>query len=161
MRIIGSPSKRAALVMSSLVVATILMTGCQRSYSTTERTDSPRQSGSGNDTSDEGANPSGNEMLAKLSAGVALPQMLPNGTQIGFSVDYRFGGSNKGNETQYYWIIEPDQGEPYAEPVQLSDQGTLQTFVPWMPGDGPFRCYLAKGSADGTHVAISPSIALK
>ena len=74
---------------------------------------------------------------------------------MGFSIDYEFVAGSPESDAEYFWIIEPSQGEPYAEAVQLSSKGALQTFVPWVKSDGPFRSYLGKGDGKGSYEAIS------
>jgi hypothetical protein len=64
-----------------------------------------------------------------LSAGVALPQLLPEGTQIGVSVDYKVSGRLNGS-ARYALVVESSAG-PIAVPVKLSPEGgTLQGFLP-------------------------------
>lgn len=82
----------------------------------------------------------------RLSAGVALPQNLPSGTAMGFSVDYRYvqGGPEAGS--RYVWVIQGNQPDPFRQDVQLQQDGTLQTFVPpWRPEHGPFQCHIEDG----------------
>jgi hypothetical protein len=79
----------------------------------------------------------------KLSAGVALPQSMPAGAAMSFSVDYRFTEGLPA-ATPYVWVIERSWGEPAKVPVTLDDrEGNLMTFVPqWRPNDGPFQAHL-------------------
>ncbi len=89
----------------------------------------------------------------KLSAGVALPQSLPIGTVMAFSVDYRFtGGGQRGSS--YVWVIVPEKGQPVRQPVQLKPHGTLQGFFELRPENGPFKSHIE--DAQGTR--ISPSV---
>lgn len=65
----------------------------------------------------------------QLSAGVALPQLLPEGTQIGVSVDYRIRGKLNTSST-YFLVVTSSAGE-IAVPVELLPSGgTLQGFCP-------------------------------
>jgi hypothetical protein len=65
----------------------------------------------------------------QLSAGVALPQLLPEGTQIGVSVDYRVRGELNGSAS-YFLVVSSSEGE-IAFPVEVSASGgTLQGFCP-------------------------------
>jgi hypothetical protein len=79
----------------------------------------------------------------KLSAGVALPQTMPEGAAMSFSVDYRFTEGLPA-ATPYVWVIERSWGEPAKVPVTLDDrEGNLMTFVPqWRPNEGPFQAHL-------------------
>jgi hypothetical protein len=82
-----------------------------------------------------------------LSAGVALPQLLPEGTQIGVSVDYRVRGNL--NASRHVLVIE-SAVETIAVPVELSSQGgTLQGFCPLSvrPEHKPFRARIEELSA--------------
>jgi hypothetical protein len=84
----------------------------------------------------------------KLSAGVALPQSLPTGTAMGFSVDYRFTQGGPGTVSRCVWVIEASRADqPVRQDVQLQTEGTLQMFVPqWRPEHGPFRCHIESAS---------------
>ncbi len=65
----------------------------------------------------------------QLSAGVALPQLLPEGTQIGVSVDYRVRGKLN-SSASYFLVVSSSEGE-IAFPVEItSSGGTLQGFCP-------------------------------
>ena len=82
----------------------------------------------------------------RLSAGVALPQSLPTGTAMGFSVDYQFVQGSPETASRYVWVILGNQPEPVRQDVQLRPEGTLQVFVPqWRPEHGPFRCHIEDG----------------
>lgn len=87
------------------------------------------------------------QLRIKLSAGVALPQSLPTGTAMGFSVDYRFTGGHPNPSSHYVWVIEPSKGEPVRREVKLKDEGTLPPmFVPGLrPENGPFRTHVEDG----------------
>jgi len=61
-------------------------------------------------------------------AGVALPQSLPEGTQIGVSVDYKINGGLK--SSRFVLVIESSAGQ-ITVPVKLSPMGgTLAGFLP-------------------------------
>ena len=93
----------------------------------------------------------------KLSAGVALPQSLPTGTAMGFSVDYQFIGGRPG-PSPYLWVIQPGNGQTAKQPVQLQPQGTLQVFIlQFRPENGPFHTHIE--DAQGNR--LSPSLLLK
>lgn len=99
----------------------------------------------------------------KLSAGVALGQTTLEGTVMMFSVDYRFLNDARPQEgMRYAWVIEPGQGEPLEQEVQLRRQSTLQAIVPqWRPENGPFICHIDELSPDGTRRTISERYALR
>lgn len=89
-------------------------------------------------------NPNVDEWPVRLSAGLALPQTLPNGTAIGFSVDFRFRKSKPNPEEQYVWEIKDGKGIIRRLAVNLSGlRGTLQQFVPIRPEEGPFVSRIA------------------
>lgn len=90
-----------------------------------------------------GAATPGQTLPIRLSAGTALPQTLPEGTAMGFSVDYQFAGARPEPNTRYFWVIERAQGLPTKQPVQLKPQGTLQRFIgDFRPEQGPFQTHL-------------------
>lgn len=83
--------------------------------------------------------------LAHLSAGVAVPQSLPNGTQIGVSVDYKVTGQLHPSAT-YVLVVVSSAGE-IVVPVKLSPQGgTIQGFLDLSvrPEHKPFEAFLAE-----------------
>jgi hypothetical protein len=88
--------------------------------------------------------------VIRLRAAVALPQSLPTGTAMGFSVDYQFVGGGPNSHVQYVWVIKPPSGPALESAVQLESRGTLQTFViPWGPvrGDYQMRIDAVTGSS--------------
>lgn len=94
---------------------------------------------------------------ATLSAAVALAMTGPEGTMMGFSVDYRLQGGPP-STGPYYWVIEGAAGKIYRLPVKLDVQGNLMLVVPeWRPEDGPFRCHLE----DAAGRAISATVDMK
>ena len=94
----------------------------------------------------------------QLSAGVALPQTLPDGTVMSFSVDYQFAQGQPDPNAAYVWVIERSQGTPSRQPKKLSPRGTLQGFVAeFRPEQGPFQTYLE----DGRGNRISPTAPLR
>jgi hypothetical protein len=80
----------------------------------------------------------------RLSAGVALPQTLPDGTAMGFHVDYQFvqGQPPSNSQNRYFWVIRRAQGQPARLGVQLQQKGELDTFIPWRPEEGPFQSHI-------------------
>lgn len=79
----------------------------------------------------------------RLSTGVALPQTLPEGTAMGFSVEYQVTQGQPLPAERYYWVIERAQGPPARLPVQLQPRGTLERFFSdFRPEHGPFQTHL-------------------
>jgi hypothetical protein len=104
---------------------------------------------------------SGGGKFISLSAGVALPQLLPEGTQIGVSVDYRLSGSLK-TSSRYFLVVESKAGE-IALPVTLEPAGgTLQGFLPLAirPEHEPFRAQIDELPAGGKRTMVSNSAVL-
>lgn len=98
----------------------------------------------------------------KLSAGVALPQSLPTGTTMGFSVDYVFQRGQPSPRMKVVWVIEGARGGKAEIPVHLRARGSLSTFVPGAkPQHGPFQCYLVLVSTSGQRQPISSRVAMK
>ncbi|MEX2173665.1 MAG: hypothetical protein WD872_04835 [Pirellulaceae bacterium] len=64
-----------------------------------------------------------------LSAGVAVPQSLPEGTQIGVSVDYEIRGELH-RSSRYYLVVESSVGETRVEVTLSPTGGTIQGFCP-------------------------------
>ncbi len=85
----------------------------------------------------------------RLSTGVALPQTLPTGTAMGFSVDYQFTQGGPNPSSPYVWVVEPSKGPPAKMAVQLKQRGTLQTFVHKLrPEHGPFTSHIEDGQGN-------------
>ncbi len=83
----------------------------------------------------------GTDIQVDLSAAVALPMTGPEGTMMGFSVDYRLKGAGAPSQSSYVWVIEGRPGKVYRLPVKLNVQGNLMFVIQdWRPEDGPFRC---------------------
>jgi hypothetical protein len=94
--------------------------------------------------------------VVKLSAGVALPQLGPEGTLMMFSVDYRFMEGSPDPGSQYAWVIEPAKGEPLEQPIQAKRAGNLQAIAPqWRPENGPFKSRIDEVKSDGTRRTLS------
>jgi hypothetical protein len=98
----------------------------------------------------------------RLSAGVALPQLLPEGTQIGVSVDYRLTG-RLNPSSQYALVIESGAGT-IGVPVELSPQGgTIQGFCPASvrPEHKPFNARIVElvpGSRSQTPISNTAAL---
>ena len=113
------------------------------------------QPASGQATPSQSAAP--RSAFVKLSAGVALPQSLPMGTVMAFSVDYRFAGGGQSGAS-YFWVIVPDKGQPVRQPIQLQAHGTLQGFCQQLrPENGPFKSHIE--DAQGTRISSSVPMA--
>ncbi|MHB8898732.1 MAG: hypothetical protein ACYC6Y_08300 [Thermoguttaceae bacterium] len=98
------------------------------------------------------------EETIRLSAGTALPQSLPTGTAMGFSVDYQFQASPPSGAVNLAWVIEGGKGQVLKQPVQMATQGTLQGFVPELrPEDGPFSTHIE----DPSGRRLSRSVSLR
>jgi hypothetical protein len=99
----------------------------------------------------------------QLSAGVALPQLLPEGTQLGVSVDYRVTGQLQ-QSSRYVLVVSSSEGEIAVE-IELAPQGgTLQGFCPpsVRPEHKPFTARieeLAPGSRSRTAISNTASLA--
>jgi hypothetical protein len=94
----------------------------------------------------------------KLSAGVALPQLGPEGTLMMFSVDYRFMEGAPNPAAKYAWVLEPAKGDPLEQPLKIKRADNLQAIVPqWRPENGPFTSHIDEIAADGTRRTVSQS----
>lgn len=95
-----------------------------------------------------------------LSAGIAVPQSLPDGTVMGMSVDYAFRGSPSPS-AKYVWVIESALGDSFAE-VQLSSSGTLQAFFPDLkPEHRPFRARIDELKSESQRQKVSNTVPLQ
>lgn len=92
----------------------------------------------------------------RLSAGVALPQSLPEGTQIGVSVDYRVAG-DLDSSAQYFLVVSSRAGE-LSLPIQITREGgNLQAFCPpeLRPEHKPFAGRIEQQISPGERTAVS------
>ena len=92
----------------------------------------------------------------RLSVGLALPQTLPDGTQVGVSVDYKLLGSLKPS-AKYLWVVQSAKNEVTME-VKLSQQGgNLANFLPYeiRPEHGPFKARIDEVTTSGSRVCVS------
>ncbi len=95
------------------------------------------------------------EWPGQLKAGVALPQTLPDGTQIGFSVDYRFRTYTPDPQKEYVWEIRQGDGTIHRIPVSIANsKGTLSQFLAIRPEAGPFTSRIC--IADGEEGESTP-----
>ena len=98
----------------------------------------------------------------RLSAGVAVPQSLPDGTQIGVSVDYRVSG--RINTSSRYLLVIESKGKEVEFEVKLSPPGgTLQGFCPASvrPEDQPFRARLDEQRSANVRDKVSNTVNLQ
>jgi hypothetical protein len=96
-----------------------------------------------------------------LSAGVAVPQLLPEGTQIGVSVDYSLRGEPR-TSCRYFLVVETKEGE-VPVPVKLDPRGgTFQGFLPASvrPEHQPFRARIDEIPPEGEPTRVSNSAVL-
>lgn len=106
--------------------------------------------------------PASQRHKVSLSGGVALAQTLPDGTAMGFSIDYQFTQGGPNQSARYAWVIVPSRGKPVTAAVQLAESGTLQSFFPPLrPEDGPFRCLITEAVSEGQPQPISTTVSLK
>jgi hypothetical protein len=90
---------------------------------------------------------------------VALPQTLPQGTAMGFAVEYVVVGGAPLNACE--WVIEPPQGAPWKQPVTLKNEGTLNTFVlEWPPEPGIYTAYIQQPNSSGAPLVLSNKLQL-
>ncbi|MEX0717730.1 MAG: hypothetical protein WD066_14145 [Planctomycetaceae bacterium] len=97
----------------------------------------------------------------ELKRGVALAQTLPNGTAMGFSIDYRFLRDGPRSNWRYLLRYQAGDGRRFDQPVALDRQGTLQQFVGWRPEDGPFHARIVGQAPDGAFHPLSAPIELR
>jgi hypothetical protein len=99
----------------------------------------------------------------ELSAGTALPQTLPEGAGMAFSVDYRFTQRSNDQAIRYFWVIAPATGDPILKDVRLEQRGTLQAFVPGLrPEQGLFETRLeAQHPAAPQRFKVTGAVPLK
>jgi hypothetical protein len=98
----------------------------------------------------------------QLSAGVAVPQSLPGGTQIGVSVDYRVSGTLHPS-ARYALVVESGAGELALEVRLAAEGGTLQSFLPLAvrPEHQPFRArveMLLPGESQPTKISNTANL---
>ncbi len=98
-----------------------------------------------------------------LSAGAALPQSLPMGTVMSFSVDYKQRAQPPAGQVRYLWIIKGVSGSTHQQPIALKSSGTLTAIVPGLrPEAGPFECHLAAvHGSRGRPQSVSNSVPLR
>ncbi|MBI1900244.1 MAG: hypothetical protein HYS13_03895 [Planctomycetia bacterium] len=102
----------------------------------------------------------GADVQLHLKAGVALPQTGPNGTLMGFSVDYYLiAGSLHGQAryAKFHWVVEGAAGFRLSTqiPQLKQDDNLLLLQDGWRPENGPYRSYVVEERRDGKRVVVS------
>jgi hypothetical protein len=96
------------------------------------------------------------QLPIQLSTGVALPQTGPEGTLMGFSVDYEFA-QGEPNAEGYVWVIERARGAAGRQNRKLSQKGNLVVLIQgWQPEDGPFKSHIedSKGTRQSESIEM-------
>jgi hypothetical protein len=77
----------------------------------------------------------------RLSAGVALPQSLPQGTTVMCSMDYEWVEGSPQQGCEYSWVVELGNGKPVAGPAKVNRRrGTIEIILNGIkPDQGPFK----------------------
>jgi hypothetical protein len=101
------------------------------------------------------------DVSIRLYRGVALPQTLPMGTGIGFSVNYEFNSGSPRNSNKYFWAISNRQGQVAPIPVPLKRDGSLQVFIGWQKFQAPFTCYMEEVTPQGNRRKISDDLTFR
>jgi hypothetical protein len=85
-----------------------------------------------------------NETVIQLSAGVQLPQSLPQGTVITFSAEYQFVNRGPNPNVQYVWVIEGGGKKERVGIPGLAMRGQLPALFSrvFKPGDEPYSSYI-------------------
>ncbi|MDP6446200.1 MAG: hypothetical protein QGG36_30985 [Pirellulaceae bacterium] len=97
-----------------------------------------------------------------MSSCVGLPQTLPTGTCMTFSVEYRFTTTAPKRNAIYYWVIQPSKGgKQVVQKVSLKQRGKLQGVTPSLRVEhGPFYCHIVEEAQRGQRKRISKSYQL-
>ena len=106
--------------------------------------------------------PAAAEPYIQLSAGVAVPQLLPEGTQVGVSVDYRVTRPIP-TSAKHELVIDSIAGATRV-PVTISPEGgTLEGFLPpsVRPEHKPFTARIEETRSSGQGRAASRSVPLQ
>lgn len=88
------------------------------------------------------------DVAIDLSAALSLPQTGPEGTMMGFSVDYQFTQGQPQPSETFFWVIQRAKGPPVKIAVQLKLKGNLSVMVVtgWRPEQGPFQTHIEDSS---------------
>ena len=100
------------------------------------------------------------ELNVILKNAVSLPQSLPTGTAMSFSVDYMIRTGDPERSSKFVWILQRTDKQQHAITIpQLQNSDTLQTFVfEWKSREGPFDSYLEEVKANGSRQRISKTV---
>lgn len=100
--------------------------------------------------------------LFHLSAGVAAPQSLPEGTRVGVSVDYRVTGPMSAS-SKYALVVESNAGEVSISVTISPQRGTLQGFLPLAvrPEHQPFNARIDELRPGSAPMPVSNTATLK
>jgi hypothetical protein len=92
-------------------------------------------------------------------AGVALAQTLPDGSAMGFGLQYEVVAGTIDPSNTYEWVIEPPQGSAWKKQVTLQRRGELNTFVSqWPPTDGTYTTYIQQIGPSGNPTVVSKKL---
>ncbi|HEX5035149.1 MAG TPA: hypothetical protein VFW62_11780 [bacterium] len=96
-----------------------------------------------------------------MSAGIAVPQSLPEGTVMGLSADYEVFGSLRPS-SRYVWVVKSGAGET-VNAVELQRSGTLSAFfLELKPQHRPFSVRIEElPSGSKRRVIISNEMTLQ
>lgn len=107
------------------------------------------------------AAPAATALSIRLSAGTALPQTGPEGTLMGFSVDYRVLQGRPEPTSKFVLVVSGNGGKSVQQPLILKPEGTVEFFTPRLrPEDGPFSAHIVEIDTGGTQRDISTSVQL-
>ncbi|MSR58189.1 MAG: hypothetical protein EXS05_10995 [Planctomycetaceae bacterium] len=96
-------------------------------------------------------------MPVRLSAGTALPQSLPEGTAMTFSVDYQVT-EPLNPSSRYVLIVERAGGMTVELSAKIDGIGTQLWLVPnWNPEDAPFQVWIEEIPPTGSRRQVSKS----
>lgn len=93
--------------------------------------------------------------------GVASAQTLPEGSAMGFALEYEFTSGTPKPGVTYEWVVEPPQGQAWRRTVELAARGNLNTFVmEWPPAEGTYTTYLNEIDTSGQRQLVSKRLKL-
>jgi hypothetical protein len=101
-------------------------------------------------------------LAIRLSAGTALPQTGPEGTIVGFSVDYRVTQGRPEPTSKFVLVVSGSGGKSVEQPLALKPEGTVEFFTPqFRPEDAPFNARIVEITAAGARRDLSPEEPLR
>jgi hypothetical protein len=93
--------------------------------------------------------------------GVAMAQTLPEGSAMGFSLEYQIISGGPQPSADYEWVIEPPDGRPWTTRISLQNGGNLNTFVTeWPPNPGTYTTYIRQLLPGGEPTVVSEKLKL-